>query len=130
MQMRIITLFFIAVASIQIFAQDLIIVEFSEPMDTTNLFNHNNYIISSLGPYANMHPDPEIKGIFKPSELPLDSLFYVYIVTEEHLAGEYQLQIFNVYDLAGNMVNIEHNFALYNCSAGDKIKSAGRNKGK
>jgi hypothetical protein len=111
-----------------IIAQDLIVLEFSEPMDTINLFNAENYFITCLEPYSNLNADPEIKSILKPIELPYDELIYIYLVTDEHLDGEYKLEIFNVFDLAGNPINIEFNFAFYDCNGGEhpSITTAGK----
>ena len=100
------------------FCQDIIIVEFSEPMDSTDLFNCNNYVITCQEPWAIYYTGPPVKCIFKPSEVSYDSLTYIYILTDDHIPGEYMIEVFNVSDLAGNEINLQHNYAYYGESAG------------
>jgi len=104
------------------FCQDIIKIEFSEPMDSTDLFNCNNYVITSQEPYLICLTVPPVKCIFKPSEIGYDSLTYVYMLTDNHIPGEYMLEVFNVSDLAGNTVNLQYNYAYYGGSAGANPK--------
>lgn len=104
------------------FCQDIIIVEFSEPMDSTDLFNSNNYVITNLDPYAICQVAPPIKCILKPSEIGYENLTYVYMLTDNHIPGEYMLEVFNVTDLAGNMINLQYNYAYYGGSTGANPK--------
>lgn len=106
-----------------VFCQDIIVVEFSEPMDSTDLFNSANYVITSQEPYVICQSVPPIKCIFKPSEISYDSLTYVYILTDDHIPGEYMLEVFNVSDLAGNTINLQYNYAYYGGSTGTKSKN-------
>jgi len=104
------------------FCQDLIVIEFSEPMDSTDLFNCDNYIITEQNPYGICLGAPVIKCIFKPSEVSYDSLTYVYMLTDNHIPGEYMIEVFNVSDLAGNTINLQYNYAYYGGSAGSNPK--------
>ena len=104
------------------FCQDLIKIEFSEPMDSTDLFNCDNYVITCQEPYANYQSAPPIKCILKPSELSYDNLTYVYMITDDHIPGEYMIEVFNVTDLAGNTINLQYNYAYYGGSAGSNPK--------
>jgi len=108
-----------------VFCQDIIKVEFSEPMDSTDLFNCNNYVITSQEPYAICQGVPPIKCILKPSEVSYDSLTYVYMLTDNHIPGEYILEIYSVTDLAGNMINLQFNYAYYGGSAGNYLQDKG-----
>jgi len=101
-----------------VFCQDMIKIEFSEPMDSTDLFNNDNYVITSLEPYLICQSVPPIKCILKPSEIGYDSLTYIYVLTDNHIPGEYMIEVFNVSDLAGNMINLQYNYAYYGESAG------------
>jgi len=65
---------------------------------------------------------PPVKCIFKPSEVSYDSLTYIYILTDDHIPGEYIVEVFNVSDLAGNEINLQHNYAYYGESAGANPK--------
>ena len=105
-----------------VFCQDIIKVDFSEPMDSTDLFNCNNYVITSQNPYAIYQGVPPIRCILKPSEVSYDSLMYVYMLTDNHIPGEYMLELFNVTDLAGNVINLQFNYAYYGGSAGANPK--------
>ncbi len=102
--------------------QDIIKVDFSEPMDSTNLFNCENYIITSQEPYAICRGAPGITCIFKPNELGYDSLVYVYVLTENHIDGEYMVEILNVSDLSGNIINVKLNYALYGGSVSKNLQ--------
>ncbi len=104
-----------------VFCQDIIKIEFSEPMDSTNLFNCNNYEISSQEPYAVCQNVPPVICILKPSEVGYDSLTYVYMLTDNHIPGEYMIELNNVSDLAGNMINLKINYAYYGGSAGNNL---------
>lgn len=104
------------------FCQDIIKVEFSEPMDSTNLFNCDNYVITSQEPYAICQTTPPVKCIFKLAGVGYDSLTTVYILTENHIPGEYKVEIFNVSDLAGNTINLEFNYAYYGGSAANNLQ--------
>ena len=94
-------------------AQDIVIVDYSEPMDSAGLFEPENYeikkfMLSSVDVYV-----PEVTSVLKPAELPYDSLVYVYCVTGEHNTGAYFIRVTNVYDLAGNEINAVKNYARY-----------------
>jgi len=104
------------------FCQDLIKLEFSEPMDSTDLFNCNNYEISSQEPYAICQNVPPVICILKPSEVSYDSLTYVYILTDNHIPIEYMVELYNVTDLAGNVINLKLNYAFYVGSARNNIQ--------
>ncbi len=103
------------------FCQDLIKIEFSEPMDSTDLFNCNNYVITSQEPYVICQTTPPIKCIFKPAEVDYDSLTTVYMLTDNHIPGEYMVEIYNVSDLAGNIINLQFNYAYYGENAGTNL---------
>lgn len=111
-----------------IFSQDIIILEFNEPMDTLNLYDKNNYVITCQEPYMNMGSTPIIRAIFKPAGLPLDSLVYVYVYTDEHLCGDYRIEIFNVCDLAGNYINLSHNYSIYTAGSEPVLAADNPNK--
>jgi len=65
---------------------------------------------------------PPVKCIFKPSEVSYDSLTYIYILTDDHIPGEYIVEVFNVSDLAGNEINLQYNYAYYGGNAGLFLK--------
>ncbi len=123
--MRRMMLIYIVLLFQTVFCQDIIKIEFSEPMDSTNLFNSNNYVITSQEPYLICQSVPPVKCIFKPSEVSYDSLTYIYILTDDHIPGEYMVEVFNVTDLAGNTINLQYNYAYYgeSTSALPKIES-------
>ena len=100
------------------FCQDIIKIEFSEPMDSTNLFNCSNYVITSLEPYAICQSVPPIKCILKPVEASYNNLTYIYMLTGNHIPGEYIIEIYNVSDLAGNEIHMKYNYAYYGESPG------------
>ena len=102
--------------------QDLIKIEFSEPMDSTNLFDCDNYKITSQEPYTICQNVPPVVCIIKPSEVRYDSLTYVYILTDNHIPGEHMVELNNVTDLAGNMINLKLNYAYYGGSAGSSFQ--------
>ena len=102
------------------YPQDLVIVYFSEPMDSAGLFTPENYNIERMYEISSIVPmglttvyAPPVVSVLKPLELPYDSLIYVYCITEEHLFGEYIIYVNNVFDLAGNEINDTLNFAGY-----------------
>ncbi len=116
--MRRMMLIYIVLLFQTVFCQDIIKIEFSEPMDSTNLFNRDNYVITSQEPYALCQSAPPVRSIFKPSEVSYDSLTYIYILTDDHIPGEYMVEVFNVSDLAGNTINLQYNYAYYGESTG------------
>ena len=120
--MRHMMLLYFVLLSQTVFCQDMIKIEFSEPMDSTDLFNCDNYVITSQEPYLICQSVPPIKCIFKPSEIGYDSLTYIYVLTDNHIPGEYMIEVFNVSDLAGNMVNLQYNYAHYGGSAANDPK--------
>ena len=98
-----------------IFAQDLLILEFSEAMDTTGLRTIENY---------------ELKFAPSAGQIVLSTYFYpvridsvgttqfsniVVLFTSRHpdTSGVFQVRVFNVFDLAGNPINLEANIAFY-----------------
>ena len=44
------------------------------------------------------------------------------MLTDNHIPGEYMLELFNVTDLAGNVINLQFNYAYYRGSAGANPK--------
>jgi len=119
--MRHMMLIYIVLLFQTVFCQDIIKIEFSEPMDSTNLFNCNNYLISSQEPYTICQTTPPVICILKPNEISYDSLTYVYVLTENHIPGEYMVELYNVSDLAGNVINLKLNYAYYGESTGSNL---------
>jgi len=94
---------------------DVIKLEFSEPMDSAGLFNKDKYFVQSGPSYDQLPIVLEVMWILKPTELPIDSLVYVYVFTEKHIQEtEYVIGVTGVTDLAGNVINMGKNYSIYN----------------
>ena len=101
--------------TISLNAQDYLFVEFSEAMDTVGLRTVENYELrfapSSGNVVISTYPYPvriDSIGLTEFNNL-------VILFTSEHpdTSGVFQVKVFNVFDLAGNEINLEHNFAVY-----------------
>ncbi len=92
---------------------------FSEPMDTVGLFDISNYhIYNDPRLYDSLLMGPvwqvEVQHIYKPEDIPWDSLTYVYVRTEEQTkVGRYKILVENVFDTAGNEINMSKNYWIY-----------------
>lgn len=72
-------------------------IMFSEPINSDNISNLNNYSINT--------------GIIVLGAK--DSSTVIILTTSPHLPGNYSITINGIYDLAGNLISSEHNFAVY-----------------
>lgn len=108
------TALFIIILTLSSYSQDILLIEFSEPMDTTGIRNVNNYVL-------NFKPSPlaAITSIYNPVRI--DSIGFtqfdsvILLFTSEHpdTIGVYQIRVFNLFDLAGNEINLSKNYAYY-----------------
>ena len=98
------------------FEHDIVKLKFSEPMDTVGLFDINNYLVQHDPNFDGM-PNRKLEVYEITTDLPLDSIVYVYVWTEKHpyptTTNYYVIGVTDVTDLAGNMIHIEKNYAIY-----------------
>jgi len=106
---------FIMVFTIVCSAQNALFVEFNEAMDTIGIRDKGNYELSFI-------PTPETVALsIYHYPVRIDSIGFtqwsnvVILFTSEHpdTTGIFQVKVFNVFDLAGNEINLEKNIAHY-----------------
>ena len=106
---------FVAVSTFTCKGQDVLFIEFSEAMDTIGLKNIDNYELRFA---------PNVEVIILSTHVypvRIDSIGFtqfdnlIMLFTGEHpdTVGVFQVRVFNVFDLAGNEIDITKNIGYY-----------------
>lgn len=109
------TLLFVVVFAISCYSQNYLFIQFSEPMDTLGLRNIDNYELR-FAPVAtkvilSTYPYPVVIDSIGFTQW--SDVVILFTGTHPDTSGVFQVRVFNVFDLAGNGIDITKNIAYY-----------------